>query len=83
MPLAKYVEKYGLNNFESSFNAMYEITKRNTAEYAIRPFLQTYHEDTLNILQKWIHDKNSHIRRLVSEGTRPRLPWAKNRSSKR
>ena len=52
MPLAKYVEKYGLNNFESSFNAMYEITKRNTAEYAIRPFLQTYHEDTLNILQK-------------------------------
>ena len=44
-------------------------------------FLQTYHEDTLNILQKWIHDENSHIRRLVSEGTRPRLPWAKNRSS--
>ncbi|MDR5050022.1 DNA alkylation repair protein [Bacillus thuringiensis serovar andalousiensis] len=56
---------------------MYEITKRNTAEYAIRPFLQTYHEDTLDILQQWIHDENSHIRRLVSEGTRPRLPWAK------
>ncbi|PEM50275.1 DNA alkylation repair protein [Bacillus wiedmannii] len=77
MPIAKYVEKYGLNHFEASCNAMYEITKRNTAEYAIRPFLETYHEDTLHILQQWIHDENSHIRRLVSEGTRPRLPWAK------
>ncbi|MGG0080118.1 3-methylpurine-DNA glycosylase [Bacillus cereus] len=77
MPIAKYVEKYGLNDFETSCNAMYEITKRNTAEYAIRPFLETYHEDTLHILQQWIHDDNSHIRRLVSEGTRPRLPWAK------
>ena len=77
MPVAKYIEKYGLNDFKISFNAMYEITKRNTAEYAIRPFLETYHEDTLNILQQWIHDENSHIRRLVSEGTRPRLPWAK------
>ncbi|MCU5330782.1 DNA alkylation repair protein [Bacillus wiedmannii] len=71
------VEKYGLNDFETSCNAMYEITKRNTAEYAIRPFLETYHEETLHILQQWIHDENSHIRRLVSEGTRPRLPWAK------
>ncbi|KPU56188.1 DNA alkylation repair protein [Bacillus wiedmannii] len=77
MPIAKYVEKYGLNDFETSCNAMYEITKRNTAEYAIRPFLETYHEETLHILQQWIHDENSHIRRLVSEGTRPRLPWAK------
>ena len=77
MPIAKYVEKYGLNDFETSFSAMYEITKRNTAEYAIRPFLETYHEDTLHILHQWIHDENSHIRRLVSEGTRPRLPWAK------
>ena len=83
MPIAKYVEKYGLNDFDSSFNAMYEITKRNTAEYTIRPFLETYHEDTLDILQQWIHDENSHIRRLVSEGTRPRLPWAKKWSSKR
>ena len=40
MPIAKYVEKYGLNDFETSFNAMYEITKRNTAEYAILLFLK-------------------------------------------
>ena len=52
MPIAKYVEKYGLNDFETSFNTMYEITKRNNAEYAIRPFLETYHEDTLDILQQ-------------------------------
>lgn len=83
MPIAKYVEKYGLNDFDSSFNAMYEITKRNTAEYAIRPYLEKYHEETLDILQQWLRDENSHIRRLVSEGTRPRLPWAKNRSSER
>ncbi len=54
MPVAKYVEKYGLNDFKISFNAMYEITKRNTAEYAIRPFLEASHEDTLNILQQSI-----------------------------
>lgn len=76
MPIAKYVEKYGLKHFELSMDALAEITKRNTSEYAIRPFLKTYTDKTLLRLEKWSRDKNFHIRRLSSEGVRPRLPWA-------
>ena len=31
---------------------------------------------TLQRLAEWAEDKNCHVRRLVSEGTRPRLPLA-------
>ncbi|UII79420.1 DNA alkylation repair protein [Flagellimonas sp. CMM7] len=76
MPIAKYVEKYGLKHFDLSMNAIHEITKRNTGEYTIRPYLENYPERTLKIMQKWSVDKNKHVRRLSSEGVRPRLPWA-------
>jgi len=77
MPIAKYVEKYGLDNFETSINAIKEITKRNTGEYCIRPFIDKYPEKTLAVMRKWSKDKNVHVRRLSSEGLRPRLPWAR------
>lgn len=77
MPVAFYVEKYGLQHFEISMHALYEITKRHTSEYAIRPYLDRYPEACLKYLNNWQHDRNPHVRRLVSEGTRPRLPWAK------
>jgi 3-methyladenine DNA glycosylase AlkC len=77
MPIAKYVEKYGLDNFEASINAIKEITKRNTGEYCIRPFIDKYPEKTLAVMQKWSMDKNVHVKRLSSEGLRPRLPWAR------
>ncbi|MET2984172.1 DNA alkylation repair protein [Aureibaculum conchae] len=77
MPIAKYVEKYGLEHFEVSMKAIAEITKRNTGEYTIRPFLVNYPEKTLAILKDWSLNENKHIRRLSSEGVRPRLPWAK------
>nr|WP_298998940.1 DNA alkylation repair protein [uncultured Allomuricauda sp.] len=76
MPLAKYVEKYGLEYFDTSMQAIYEITKRNTGEYTIRPFLENYQDRTLTTLLKWSKDRNKHVRRLSSEGIRPRLPWA-------
>ena len=76
MPLAKYVEKYGLAHFDISMQAIYEITKRNTGEYAVRPFLELEQDRTLDILLKWSKDSNKHVRRLASEGVRPRLPWA-------
>lgn len=76
MPIAKYVEKYGLKHFDLSMNAIQEITKRNTGEYTIRPYLENYPERTLKVMQKWSVDKNKHVRRLSSEGVRPRLPWA-------
>ncbi|MGD7044482.1 DNA alkylation repair protein [Jeotgalibacillus proteolyticus] len=77
MPVAYYVEVYGLNHVEDSMNLLYEITKRHTSEYAIRPFLLRYEKQVLEKLRVWAADENSHVRRLVSEGTRPRLPWAK------
>ena len=77
MPIAKYVEKYGLNQFPESINAIKEITKRNTGEYCIRPFIEKYPDKTLAVLEEWSHDPNVHLRRLSSEGLRPRLPWAK------
>ena len=77
MPIAKFVEKYGLNHFPESMNAIKEITKRNTGEYCIRPFIEKYPDKTLAVLEEWSQDANVHVRRLSSEGLRPRLPWAK------
>lgn len=80
MPVAYFVECYGLEHVHISMNALYEITKRHTSEYAIRPYLHREPEQCMQIFQDWSYDPNSHVRRLVSEGTRPRLPWAKRMS---
>ncbi len=77
MPVAFFVEKYGLAHYAESMAFIKEITKRNTGEYAIRPYLLARPEQTLAIAETWSLDKNSHVRRLASEGLRPRLPWAK------
>ncbi|GAB4446589.1 MAG: DNA alkylation repair protein [Chloroflexi bacterium OHK40] len=76
MPVAAFVEHYGLEHVDISLQAMHAITQRHTAEFAIRPFLLRYPEQTLATLRAWAHDPSFHVRRLVSEGTRPRLPWA-------
>jgi len=77
MPIAKYVEKYGLDDFDKSMEAIVEITKRNTSEFTIRPYIEKYPNRTMNQIAKWTDHDNFHIRRLASEGIRPRLPWAK------
>jgi 3-methyladenine DNA glycosylase AlkC len=76
MPMNDFVAKYGLDHYDLSMNALYQMTRRFTAEGAIRAFLLKFPEKTLAILSKWAEDENCHVRRLVSEGTRPRLPWA-------
>ena len=76
MPIAKYVEKYGLDHFDLSMEAISEITRRNTGEYCIRPYLEKYPAETLAIMEKWAEAGNFHLRRLASEGGRPKLPWA-------
>jgi 3-methyladenine DNA glycosylase AlkC len=76
MPLANFVELYGLDHFDESLSALHAITQRHTAEFAIRPFLLRYQEQTMAVLRAWVHDESFHVRRLVSEGTRTRLPWA-------
>ena len=76
MPHAQFVARYGLDRFEPSMRAQYEITRRFTAEFSIRPFIERHPEATLARLAKWARDPDANVRRLVSEGTRPRLPWA-------
>ena len=76
MPVGKFIEKYGLDNFALSIYAIEEITKRNTGEYAIRPYARKYPEKTFLECTKWAKSKNFHLRRLASEGLRPKLPWA-------
>lgn len=77
MPVAFFVEKYGLDDFKTSVQAIKEITKRNTGEFAIRPFVEKYPNKVLKLTERWSKDKNFHLRRLASEGLRTRLPWAK------
>lgn len=76
MPVGKFVEKYGLDHFALSIKAIEEITKRNTGEYAVRPYARKYPIKTLAVCTKWAKSKNFHLRRLASEGLRPKLPWA-------
>ena len=57
---------------------LYAATQRFSMEFYIRHFLNRWPEDTLADLTSWADDDNYHVRRLVSEGTRPRLPWAQN-----
>ena len=75
-PVAKFVELYGTDHFDESMHAIYEITKRHTGEYAIRPFIRNCPSESLRLLRRWARDRNVHVRRLASEGLRPRLPWA-------
>lgn len=76
MPHTFFVARYGLNHFDTSMLAQYELTQRFTAEFSIRPYLQHHSSATLRKLESWLDDPSEHVRRLISEGTRPRLPWA-------
>lgn len=76
LPHVMFVARYGLDHFEESMHAQYELTQRFTAEFSIRFFIERHPQATLARLRQWANDPNHHVRRLVSEGTRPRLPWA-------
>jgi 3-methyladenine DNA glycosylase AlkC len=78
-PYATYVARRGCNaeDLEFSLAALREITTRFSAEFAIRPFLDLFPGQVLATLQVWTKDEHYHVRRLCSEGTRPRLPWAR------
>jgi len=71
----EYVALFGLEDFETSMQALAVFTLNSTSEFAIRQFLIRNEAMTLHYMRKWTLDKNEHIRRLASEGCRPRLPW--------
>jgi 3-methyladenine DNA glycosylase AlkC len=77
-PLTEIVACRGLDHFEASMAALGEMTCRFTAEFAIRPFLRHDLERTLKQLYIWSAHPDPHVRRLVSEGSRPLLPWGGN-----
>ena len=76
MPHLFFVAQHGLDHFEDSMRAQYALTQLFTAEFSIRAYLEKHPEATLARLREWTRDPSPHVRRLVSEGTRPRLPWA-------
>ena len=84
LPHVCFVASYGLSpdynrgkdSFETSMYAQYELTRRFSAEFSIRHFLIQQPDRTLRQLNAWCTDPCPHVRRLCSEGTRPRLPWA-------
>ncbi len=64
------------HHLTASLEALRELTQRFTSEWGIRPFIEQHHEHTMAVLATWARDDSVHVRRLVSEGTRARLPWA-------
>ncbi len=75
MPMADYVARHGLHDFDFSMQALREMTKRASSEFAVRPFLAHDSDRALRHVNAWAQDDSYHVRRLASEGTRPRLPW--------
>lgn len=74
--LSEYVARYGQEDFDTSMQALSTMTRYGSAEFSIRPFLLNQPSRTISILLQWAHSDDEHLRRLASEGCRPRLPWA-------
>jgi 3-methyladenine DNA glycosylase AlkC len=77
-PVGYFVSRYGCTEeyFDVSMEALREITMRFSAEGPLRAFIDFDPEKTFAYLERWVNDDNYHVRRLCSEGTRPKLPWA-------
>ncbi len=71
-----FVGLYGLHDPEASLEALKYFTVFGSSEFAVREFLRKDIKGTLNVMRGWADDKNHHVRRLASEGSRPRLPWS-------
>jgi 3-methyladenine DNA glycosylase AlkC len=76
--LCEYVALYGQEHFDVSMDTLKFLTRFGSAEFAIRPFLARDFDGTLAVMRGWAEDDDEHVRRLASEGSRPRLPWSSN-----
>ncbi len=77
----EYVARYGLEHYDLSIDALQWFTRFSTAEFAVRPFIEKYPQQMMAQMLEWSLSDNHHVRRLASEGCRPRLPWATALSS--
>lgn len=73
-----FVGQYGIEHFDFSLEALKHLTQFGSSEFAIREYLKRDFTKTLKVMNKWAEDKNHHVRRLASEGSRARLPWSFN-----
>jgi 3-methyladenine DNA glycosylase AlkC len=76
MALPEYVACYGAEDFDASMQALKFFTGFGSSEFAVRPFLLREPARTLKVMRSWAKDDDEHVRRLASEGSRPRLPWS-------
>jgi 3-methyladenine DNA glycosylase AlkC len=74
--LSEFVALYGLRHFDLSLEALKFFTRFGSSEFAVRPFLVADFDRTIAVMRQWAEDENEHVRRLASEGSRPRLPWS-------
>ncbi|WP_159980455.1 MULTISPECIES: DNA alkylation repair protein [unclassified Novosphingobium] len=73
--VTEFVARRGREHFDLSMAALAQLTRFGTAEFAIRPFLADDSARTLAVMREWTGSTDEHLRRLASEGSRPRLPW--------
>ncbi len=71
-----FVERYGLSEFEDSMEALELFTKVSSSEFAVRAFIKRDPQRMMAQMEVWADSKNEDVRRLATEGCRPRLPWA-------
>ena len=71
-----FVERYGLDSYEDSIAALEHFTEHSSSEFAVRPFIKKYNNKMMLQMNVWAESTNYHVRRLSTEGCRPRLPWA-------
>ncbi|OFT24236.1 DNA alkylation repair protein [Arthrobacter sp. HMSC08H08] len=76
-PVSRFIELYGVDEPEVSLDAIEALTRAFTGEWAVRPYLERYPELTMARVHQWADSDSHNVRRLASEGIRPRLPWAK------
>jgi 3-methyladenine DNA glycosylase AlkC len=74
-PLSEFVVRRGADAPRRALQTLHALTQRHTAEWALRPFIERHPELAFATLGEWCGDASAHVRRLASEGSRPRLPW--------
>ena len=74
--IPEFIEKNGLDDEKTALKCIEKVTQFVSCEFAVRPFIRQNPEGLINQLILWSKHTNQHVRRLASEGCRPRLPWA-------
>jgi len=78
MFMCEFVATYGQDDRDYALSALAELTRSFSAEFAVRHFLVADFDQTIDVMTGWAADPEPAVRRLASEGSRPRLPWSFN-----